>query len=156
MECKVLNEFLSKKGGTAGNTSVVFYGSYVFFEKMGVRDKKPKSKHRQDMDKEIAEERSVNTKRRSDGRVWCLLEIGHVRTVSERSTRGGGKLFPGLIFEVLVLHAASLSWKSSALTEGVVSSASCIRSCSRPRILMLHRLGSLRVLVRYKCERWRS
>ncbi|TVY20105.1 hypothetical protein LARI1_G001947 [Lachnellula arida] len=50
IQSKVLNDFLSKKGASAGNTSAVFYSSYVFFEKMRLRDGKPKSKHRQEME----------------------------------------------------------------------------------------------------------
>ena len=34
--------FMRKKGPAAGNTSMAFYASYVFFEKMRIRDGKPK------------------------------------------------------------------------------------------------------------------
>lgn len=47
---KSLNDFLGKKGAMAGNTSNVFYASYAFFEKLRIRDNKPKSKHRLDME----------------------------------------------------------------------------------------------------------
>ena len=50
IQSKVLDDILSKKGASAGNTSTVFYASYVFFEKMRIRDGKPKSKHRQEME----------------------------------------------------------------------------------------------------------
>ncbi|KAF4630270.1 hypothetical protein G7Y89_g7866 [Cudoniella acicularis] len=50
IQSKVLDDFLSK-GASAGSTSVVFYSSYVFFEKMRIRDRKPKSKHRLEMEK---------------------------------------------------------------------------------------------------------
>jgi hypothetical protein len=51
IQSKVLNDFLNKKGPNAGNTSSVFYASYVLFEKMRVRDGKPKSKFREEMEK---------------------------------------------------------------------------------------------------------
>lgn len=34
----------------AGNTSAAFYRAYVFFEKMRVKEKKPKSQHRLGME----------------------------------------------------------------------------------------------------------
>lgn len=45
-----LTAFLAKSGPTAGNTSAVFYASYVFFEKMRIRDGEPKSEHREVME----------------------------------------------------------------------------------------------------------
>lgn len=45
-----LAAFLGKKGPAAGNTSSAFYGTYVFFEKMRIRDGKPKSEHREGME----------------------------------------------------------------------------------------------------------
>ncbi|KAK5098226.1 hypothetical protein LTS08_006359 [Lithohypha guttulata] len=41
-----------KKGTMAGNTSKVFYASYVYFESIRVRDKKPKSSKRLQMESE--------------------------------------------------------------------------------------------------------
>ncbi|KAK0117485.1 hypothetical protein ONS95_011825 [Cadophora gregata] len=70
IQSKVLNDFLGKKGAYAGNTSAVFYGAYVFFEKMRIRDGKPKSKHRLDMER-VHGSRGLDTKRRRD-HVWCL------------------------------------------------------------------------------------
>jgi hypothetical protein len=69
IQSKVLNDFLSKKGASAGNTSAVFYASYVFFEKMRLRDGKPKSKHRQEM--EARHPGGFDTARRRD-HVWCF------------------------------------------------------------------------------------
>ncbi|KAL5323559.1 hypothetical protein ACEPPN_008098 [Leptodophora sp. 'Broadleaf-Isolate-01'] len=45
-----LAAFLGKKGPAAGNTSSVFYGSYVFFEKMRIKNKNPKTQHRLGME----------------------------------------------------------------------------------------------------------
>ena len=50
IQSKALNDFLNKKGPNAGNTSSVFYASYVFFEKMRLRDGKPKSKFQGEME----------------------------------------------------------------------------------------------------------
>ncbi|PQE30577.1 calcineurin is a calcium-dependent protein [Rutstroemia sp. NJR-2017a WRK4] len=63
---KTLHDFLSKKGPTAGNTSSVYYAAYVFFEKMRIRDKKPKSKHREEMEKVWSKEGGVGTERPYD------------------------------------------------------------------------------------------
>lgn len=47
---KTLTDFLSKKGPRAGNTSAAFYAAYVYFEKLRIKEGKPKSKFRQDME----------------------------------------------------------------------------------------------------------
>jgi len=62
IQSKVLNDFLTKKGPGAGNRSAVYYSSYVFFEKIRVRDDKPKSKHRMDMERIYAEDGGMDTK----------------------------------------------------------------------------------------------
>lgn len=45
-----LDRFRNNKGPNAGNTSSVFYAAYVFFEKIRIKEGKPKNKHRQDME----------------------------------------------------------------------------------------------------------
>lgn len=45
-----LSSFRSRKGACGGNTSSVYYGAYVFFEKMRVAEKKQKSKMRREME----------------------------------------------------------------------------------------------------------
>lgn len=42
--------FMGKKGPAAGNTNAAFYAGYVFFEKLRIRDGKPKSEHRLGME----------------------------------------------------------------------------------------------------------
>jgi hypothetical protein len=69
IQSKVLNDFLNKKGPSEGNTGSVFYSSYVFFEKIRIRDNKPKSKHRNEMEKRHPVR--FETDRRRD-RVWCM------------------------------------------------------------------------------------
>ncbi|KAF6832986.1 calcineurin is a calcium-dependent [Colletotrichum musicola] len=48
----LLTNFVAKKGVGAGNTSSVFYAAYVFFEKLRVRDGKPKNQKRLEMEAE--------------------------------------------------------------------------------------------------------
>jgi len=72
IQSKVLNDFLGKRGASAGNTSSVFYSSYVFFEKLRIKDGKPKSKHRQEMEKQYAGE-GFDTKSRNDRGFYCFV-----------------------------------------------------------------------------------
>ncbi len=46
-----LNRFLSMKGPHAGNTSGIFYAAYVYFEKVRIRDGKPKGADRIEMER---------------------------------------------------------------------------------------------------------
>ena len=50
-QSKSLNDFMNKHGTNAGNTSGVFYTVYSFFEKLRLKEGKPKSKHKQEMEK---------------------------------------------------------------------------------------------------------
>ena len=50
IQANMLNQFLSKKGPNSGNLSSVFYASYVFFEKISIRDGKPKTAFREEME----------------------------------------------------------------------------------------------------------
>ncbi|KAH9887447.1 hypothetical protein F4778DRAFT_773745 [Xylariomycetidae sp. FL2044] len=65
-QSKQLNDFRNKKGPRAGCTSSVFYAAYVFFEKRRVAEDRPKSKHRQEMEKIWAREGGLD--REHDGR----------------------------------------------------------------------------------------
>lgn len=47
---RVLRDFLSRRGPAIGCTSLAFYGSYVFFEKRRIKEGKPKSKFRKEME----------------------------------------------------------------------------------------------------------
>ncbi|KAF2477042.1 uncharacterized protein BDR25DRAFT_330958 [Lindgomyces ingoldianus] len=51
IQSKQLNDFRSKKGPDSGNTSSVYYGAYVYFEKIRVREGKPKTKTREEMER---------------------------------------------------------------------------------------------------------
>ena len=48
---KQLSDFRSRKGATAGNTSVVYRGVYTYFEKLRLKADKPKTKHRLEVEK---------------------------------------------------------------------------------------------------------
>ncbi|WVW83483.1 hypothetical protein I302_105504 [Kwoniella bestiolae CBS 10118] len=48
---KQIKDFLEKHGARSGCTSKVFYGAYVFFEKLRIKQNKPKSKKREEMEK---------------------------------------------------------------------------------------------------------
>ncbi|KIM93073.1 hypothetical protein OIDMADRAFT_46391 [Oidiodendron maius Zn] len=67
---KVLNDFLGKGGTTSGNISSVFYSSYIFFKKLYISDKRPKSKHRVQIEREYPGE-GIDTKQRHD-RFWYI------------------------------------------------------------------------------------
>ncbi|KAG9235694.1 hypothetical protein BJ875DRAFT_373718 [Amylocarpus encephaloides] len=71
LQSKVLNDFLGKKGASAGNTSAIFYSSYVFFEKMRIHQGKPKSAHHVEMEKRHPQ--GFETKRRMDGPIFCMV-----------------------------------------------------------------------------------
>jgi hypothetical protein len=47
---KSLDDFLKKKGPEAGGSSNCFYAGYVFFEKLRIKQGKPKSKFRREME----------------------------------------------------------------------------------------------------------
>ena len=51
LQSSQLARFLQMKGANTGNTSVLFYASYVYFEKLRVKQGKPKSGHREEMER---------------------------------------------------------------------------------------------------------
>ena len=50
MDSSKLQRFRGAKGPDGGNTNCIYYGAYVFFEKLRIKEGKPKSKHRQEME----------------------------------------------------------------------------------------------------------
>lgn len=50
LQGSTLASFLSKRGPREGRKSLIFYAAYVFFEKLRIRDGKPKSSLRLDME----------------------------------------------------------------------------------------------------------
>ncbi|KAK6084396.1 calcineurin is a calcium-dependent [Seiridium cupressi] len=73
VQSKQLNDFLSKSGPTDGNTSCVYYGSYVFFEKLRIKQDKPKSAMRLEMEKLYGKSGVNTTEQRSR---WVFLTDG--------------------------------------------------------------------------------
>ncbi|CCC08627.1 unnamed protein product [Sordaria macrospora k-hell] len=63
-----LARFRGMKGARAGATSSVFYGAYVFFEKLRIKEKKPMTQHRKDME----EAWPNGFDRTDDGRIAAL------------------------------------------------------------------------------------
>jgi hypothetical protein len=49
-----------------GNTSGMFYGAYVYFEKLRIKEGKPKSKKRREMEEIHAKDGGLDTKRMQD------------------------------------------------------------------------------------------
>lgn len=72
IQSKQLNDFLAKRGPLSGNTSRVYYGGYVFFEKRRLALGQPKSAHRLGMEK--AHPKGVDAERLHTGRVWCRAD----------------------------------------------------------------------------------
>ncbi|KAK0719310.1 hypothetical protein B0H67DRAFT_509588 [Lasiosphaeris hirsuta] len=81
-----LSGFMKQKGPLAGNTSAVYYAAYVFFEKVRIKQKKPKSN-----DREIMEEIHING-------VDTTVQSGKIKYVGSASSRLGmdkyGRLLP--------------------------------------------------------------
>ena len=61
MDSGRLNKFRAAQGPDGGNTNTIYYAAYVFFEKLRIKEGKPKSQHRLDMEKAWLE--GADTKR---------------------------------------------------------------------------------------------
>jgi hypothetical protein len=73
-----LSLFRSKKGAYEGNTSGIFYGAYVYFEKLRIKEGKPKGKKREDMESIHAVEGGMDTQRRRDRVIVMTGDSVHV------------------------------------------------------------------------------
>ncbi|KJX96587.1 hypothetical protein TI39_contig613g00006 [Zymoseptoria brevis] len=62
-----VQNFRSLSGPTIGNTNIVFYTAYVFFEKLWIKEDMKKSKHRLEMEKIYPDGFEIDRKR--DGRI---------------------------------------------------------------------------------------
>ena len=51
LQSKQLSDFLRKKGPTCGNTSVVYYGAYVYFEKLRIKNGAERTKKRREVER---------------------------------------------------------------------------------------------------------
>ena len=56
-----LQDFQSKSGPLSGNTSPIFYGAYVFFEKLRIKQGKKKSKARLEMEERWAAQGGIDS-----------------------------------------------------------------------------------------------
>ena len=73
LQSKLLKDFQAKKGPLPWNTSSVYYGSYVFFEKLRLRDGKPKTKKRLGTEAAWGFEGGIDRKRLgSISAVWAM------------------------------------------------------------------------------------
>ncbi|OGM42360.1 hypothetical protein ABOM_007866 [Aspergillus bombycis] len=66
-----LTRFLNMAGPNAGNTNAVFYAAYVFFEKLRIRDDRPKTKFREEMEKIWGRQGGFDTTTARHRGVWC-------------------------------------------------------------------------------------
>lgn len=68
-----LSRFRERSGVDSGLANPVFYAAYVYLEKLRIKEGKPKSKHREEMEKIWADNDGLDTGRASfrDTRLWC-------------------------------------------------------------------------------------
>jgi hypothetical protein len=66
LNARQLSAFRSKKGAVNGNTSGIYYGAYVYFEKLRIKEGKPKSKKREEMEEIHAKDGGIDTKNMQD------------------------------------------------------------------------------------------
>ncbi|OOF94864.1 hypothetical protein ASPCADRAFT_131450 [Aspergillus carbonarius ITEM 5010] len=69
LNSKSMADFLSYKGPNTGSSGVIFYAAYVFFEKLRVRDGKPKNDFRLEMEKIWP--KGFERDNPANGRLWC-------------------------------------------------------------------------------------
>ncbi|KAI4594085.1 hypothetical protein KJ359_008627 [Pestalotiopsis sp. 9143b] len=91
VQSKQLNDFLAKKGPLDGNTSAVFYGSYVFFEKLRVKQNKPKNATRLEMEKQYGSEGVNITDNQSRGLWLHSSESAYTDKFGKTHIMKGGK-----------------------------------------------------------------
>ncbi|KAF9632301.1 hypothetical protein BFW01_g3163 [Lasiodiplodia theobromae] len=70
-----LANFRGKKGANAGNTTVTFYAAYCFFEKLRLKEGKPKSKFRLEMEDIWVKRGSFDLKFRHDRGYLCTANV---------------------------------------------------------------------------------
>jgi hypothetical protein len=72
INAKSMDDFLKKKGAREGNSTRCFYGAYVFFEKLRIKQGKPKSKFREEMEGNWARQGGFSRDR--DGLIICRAD----------------------------------------------------------------------------------
>lgn len=76
-----LSSFRSKKGYDSGNTSNAFYACYIYFEKLRIKEGKPKSKDRLKMEELWAKEGGFNIKKAGHNKAMTM-RMGEKFTVN--------------------------------------------------------------------------
>ncbi|KAK7541815.1 hypothetical protein IWX49DRAFT_506618 [Phyllosticta citricarpa] len=79
IQSRQLTAFRDKKGPDAGNTSVVYYAAYVFFEKMRLKHGKPKSNHRKGMEDAWRANRGMDIELPANRGVWVGPGVKQVK-----------------------------------------------------------------------------
>jgi hypothetical protein len=82
-----LSTFRSKRGAYEGNTSDMFYGAYVYFEKLRIKEGKPKSKKRREMEAIHATEGGFRINHRMDSFLWLGSETPSIDKFGRVSIR---------------------------------------------------------------------
>lgn len=74
IQAKLVTDFTSKgkRGPMSGNTSKAFYASYVYFEKLRIKEGKKKSKKREEMEREYGADGVDRVRVSENVGVWCL------------------------------------------------------------------------------------
>lgn len=70
-----LTNFRGKKGPNAGNTTTIFYAAYCFFEKLRLKEGKPKSKFRLEMEDVWVKRGGFDIKFRHDRGYLCTANV---------------------------------------------------------------------------------
>lgn len=91
-----LKAFQTKKGADAGNSSTVFYGAYVYFEKLRIKEGKKKGKKREKMEEVWQKQGGFSTELKRGG-YWCgpgekavVDGLGQVSFVGRRNRFASG------------------------------------------------------------------
>ncbi|EME46216.1 hypothetical protein DOTSEDRAFT_127202 [Dothistroma septosporum NZE10] len=88
VQSKQLTDYRNKRGPTAGNTSVVYYTAYVYFEKLRLAEGRPKSKHRVQMEAQWPAGADTDRVRR---KFWCPPGARPVMDRCGKVTMHGGR-----------------------------------------------------------------
>ncbi|KAK4098827.1 hypothetical protein N658DRAFT_560841 [Parathielavia hyrcaniae] len=70
LQSSQLDRFRNSKGPLSGAKTLVYYGAYVFFEKLRIKGGRPKSKHRVAMEREWGPE-GIDREHDQNQPVWC-------------------------------------------------------------------------------------
>ncbi|KAK8167808.1 hypothetical protein BKA80DRAFT_340801 [Phyllosticta citrichinensis] len=79
IQSRQLTAFRDQKEADAGNTSVVYYAAYVFFEKLRLKDGKPKSSHRKGMEEAWCANDGMDVDRPHNRGIWVGPDVKEVK-----------------------------------------------------------------------------